>query len=209
MIYKKINCLGMTSFTQIYKNKYKKRLILVDNWYSASLHSCEWIFFNIVLFHSEEITPNILIEPLRLLILWIWLQCFSIKFTRHSIFSHDIIKCANLRNTISNMFIRYSCFWACILICCPRRLALYVNCVYSIIVHTVTVVTFKLEVYTVNAGHSTKIHFPPRCFVRITVTYWIRPHTSRRVSINCVTSFVTLGIINVWLGGNFVVGYII
>lgn len=59
-------------------------------------------------------------------------------------------------------------------------------------VHTVTLVTFKLDVYTVYARHSTKIHFPPHYFVRFIASYRIRPRTCCYVSIHCFTSDITV-----------------
>lgn len=104
----------------------------------------------------------------------------------------------------------------CILIAYKSRKKLYVdNYMYVVFnntqhntVHTVTLVTFKLDVYTVYARHSTKIHFPPHSFARFIASYRIRPRTYCWVSINCVTSavFVIIIIIGLWLGGNLVVG---
>lgn len=82
--------------------------------------------------------------------------------------------------------------------------------VYFLIVHTVTVKGFKLDVDAVNIVDSTKIHLPPHRIVWGVASYDIRPHARRCVSINGVTSIVTRATCRVmWLCCDFVERYFI
>lgn len=77
------------------------------------------------------------------------------------------------------------------------------------LLHTEIFVVFKQDVYSVYAKYSTKVHFPPNCFAGRSWSYRICSHTRRCISINCVTSVITDACRGVWLGCNFVVGYIV
>lgn len=74
---------------------------------------------------------------------------------------------------------------------------------------TIDVVVFKLDIYAVYAVVSTQIYLPPHDMVRKTSsnTYCACLHAGCCVSVNCSTSIVI--VVRMWLGRNFVVGYII
>lgn len=53
------------------------------------------IFYSILLFYSQQISPKLCIRVFSCLIInssfYVCLQCFTIKFTRHSAFCYDVI----------------------------------------------------------------------------------------------------------------------
>lgn len=64
---------------------------------------------------------------------------------------------------------------------------------YILIEHTIAVVVFKLDIYTVNVVDSTQIYLPrhrPGTHVK-SCAYYICSHTRRFVSIDCITSMIT------------------
>lgn len=83
------------------------------------------------------------------------------------------------------------------------------NYIGGVKVQTITIVVFKPDIYAVNSVNCTQFYLPPNRSVTKTSsnTNWFCFHACSCVSINCPTSVVD--VVVMWLGGNFVVGYII